>query len=323
MSDPSALYTPLIERDDARIPQAVRTFADAHGFDELWLAITRFAVLAFAPSQHAKHALLSCLAAHDLREESGDRWQDLLIECARYAAGSRQPWSEPPILEPPPGDPADGRDLDQLRAAIASRDRLAAEHWLAARLDSPTLTDDLYTVAGEDFEDLGHKLIVSVGAVRLANLLGEKGRFAALRVALWEMTGYSGETFHGSSDVDPRDLLQSLVANAVAEEGSIESAHAVFLLDAALETNNPTVLRRTSRWLESDRTRSPSAPRVANAAPQPPIYSLARDYAAFLKARAVASRLGKRFADVDMTPFVDAVALNLEQAPSFEDWSFA
>jgi hypothetical protein len=42
----------------------------------------------------------------------------MISACAEYAAASRQPWSEPPILEPPPAthvDPA----LDELRDAIA------------------------------------------------------------------------------------------------------------------------------------------------------------------------------------------------------------
>jgi hypothetical protein len=101
VSDTSALYEPLIERDLAAIPAAARAFADAHSPDDLWIAVTRFAVLAYVPSQHAKRAVMACRAAHDLREELGERWIDMIIECARYAAESRPPWSEPPILDPP------------------------------------------------------------------------------------------------------------------------------------------------------------------------------------------------------------------------------
>src|ERR1700686_3956389 len=90
-------YEALIERD---VPRARAAAAELHG-DELFLSVARFAVLAYAPSQHAKHALLACLAA----SEAGAR-DEVLVECAIYAAASRQPWSEPPILEPPLLDPA-------------------------------------------------------------------------------------------------------------------------------------------------------------------------------------------------------------------------
>src|SRR5688572_14827187 len=92
VSDTSALYEPLIERELAAIPAAARAFAAEHSADDLWIAVTRFAVLAYAPSQHAKRAVMACRAAHDLRDALGDRWLDMIIECARYAAESRQPW---------------------------------------------------------------------------------------------------------------------------------------------------------------------------------------------------------------------------------------
>ncbi|MFL6247729.1 MAG: hypothetical protein ACJ74H_17025, partial [Thermoanaerobaculia bacterium] len=125
MSDTSALYDPLIERDLAAIPAAARAFAEQHSADELWIAVARFAVLAYAPSQHAKRAVMACRAAYELHSV------DWTIECARYAAESRPPWSEPPILDPPQVD----EPID-LHAALAANDRIAAEHWLASHLDS-------------------------------------------------------------------------------------------------------------------------------------------------------------------------------------------
>ncbi|MFZ2490195.1 MAG: hypothetical protein WA208_01795, partial [Thermoanaerobaculia bacterium] len=86
-----ALYESLIERDLDAIPAAVRQFRDDHSSDELFLAVARFAVLAYAPSGHSRHALLACLSARDVRDVAGERFDDLLIECARYAAESRRP----------------------------------------------------------------------------------------------------------------------------------------------------------------------------------------------------------------------------------------
>lgn len=93
------LYAPLLERDLDAIPRVARAYAESHSIDALWVAVARFAVLAHAPTQHAKRAVLACRATHALRAELGDRWLDTIIACAVYASQSRLPWSEPPIFE--------------------------------------------------------------------------------------------------------------------------------------------------------------------------------------------------------------------------------
>jgi len=303
----AALYERLIERDLDAVPAAVLEFRRTETSDDLFLAVARFAVLAYAPSQHAKHAFLAMLAAHELRADYRDRWDELLSECARYTAESRQPWSEPPILDPPPFDPDEPHDADALRAAMAARDRLAAERWLAARLDDENLFDDLMTVAADDFEDFGHKIIVTSVAFKLLPILGEKGRFATLRCAVWEIVA------SGSVAVDAAEgggatqsLHELLIQNAVAERGSLEAMHHVFLYEAAKGT---IVFDRVCDYLASQPLRSE---RIELPAAHPPIYCLARDYAQCLKAFALRDpRLAA------------AAAYNLEHAPSFADWSFA
>lgn len=301
-----ALYEPLIERDLDSIPAAVRKFRQSHSSHDLFLAVARFAVLAYAPSQHAKHALLSTLSAYELRARYGERWDDVLTECARYAAEARQPWSEPPILDPPRVEDDQPSDLEALRTAVAARDRAAGERWLAARLDDDDLAHDLFTVAADDFEDLGHKLIVARGAWKLSTLLGEKGRYAALRTAIWEMTAYGGK-LQIAKRCDASELLRRLIDNAVAEKGSLESMHAVFLYDAAKETN---VFPLVCDYLDSLPVRAPSAelPRAGD----PPVYRLARDYGQCLKAFTIPDER------------LHAAAMcNLKDGPSFAEWSFA
>ena len=141
------LYEPLIERDLNAIPAAVAEFLEEHSPHDLFLAVARFAVLAYAPSQHAKRAVMACRAAWDLREEFGDRWTDLLTECARYAAESRQPWSEPPIL-----DTLEAPPEEQLRPKAK-----------------------------------GDALLMLDTALALLPILGEKGRGALLRMPVQEM----------------------------------------------------------------------------------------------------------------------------------------
>src|SRR5438270_431324 len=133
-------YEPFIERDLAAIPAAVAEFRAAHSPEETWTAVTRFAVLAFAPSQHSMHALLACLSVWDLREDLS--FDDAITQCAIYAAASRQPWSEPPMLDPPKIGPDQRGDVDELREAIAASDRLRAERWLAKRYRDAAFTRD-------------------------------------------------------------------------------------------------------------------------------------------------------------------------------------
>lgn len=298
------LYEALLERDEAATRRAVEDFGED---DELFLAVARFAVLAYAPSQHAKHAFLACLAAYDLREELGASYREMLTECAIYAAGSRLPWSEPPILDPPQVD--EEPDLD---AALRDGDRLAAEHWLAFHLDDPQLEQRYFEAASRDFEDLGMKLIVSRAAWRLVPILGEKGRFALLRTGIYEWTAYRGETFvEQGVAVDREELIARVVADVIEERGSLFAAHNMFLLDAALGT--PAESRVLEYLSPIDTADGPNKP----ATPQLKPYRLARDYAQTLIAHAVAQRIPQASA---MLP---AVHQNLDQSTGFEEWSFA
>lgn len=295
----SALYEPFIERDLEAIAPAVRAFRQHNTSEELFLAIARFAVLSYAPSQHAKHAVLAALSAFEVREAAGERWDELLVECARYVAGSRQPWSEPPITDPPQIDVTAPADTEELRAAIADGDRLRSERWLARRLDDPSLPRDLMAVAAEDLSDMGHKVIMANAALKLVPILGEKRKFATLRMAVWEMTAYNNPPVPAA----PADV-NALIERCVQERGSLESAHAIFLFDAMQEGG------------------------VLVGAPAPtqkhplPIYSLARDLGAYLKAHAVAQRLRTKHPNADADSFIRAVYDNLEHGPSLEEWSF-
>jgi hypothetical protein len=318
------LYEPFIERDLAAIPPAVAAFRANHSAEETWIEITRFAVLAFAPSQHSKHALLACLSAWDLREELGTQFDQAIVECAIYAAASRQPWSEPPMLKPPKIDDDQRGDLDELREAIAASDRLRAERWLAKRFDSPDFARDYLAAASDNFEDLGHALIVANAALRLAALLGEKGRYAMLRVGVWEMVARgSRESGVGgrSENRDLDSLCSALVANVIAEGGEIISAHALFLFDAALQTEDANVIRRVANHLSDIGGVAASTPTPHTPLPTP--YNFARDYGACLKAHAVAKRLRVRFPNTDFDGMLAAVHRNLDAAPPSEEMAFA
>ncbi|HET8773294.1 MAG TPA: hypothetical protein VFP80_05865 [Thermoanaerobaculia bacterium] len=271
----SALYEPLIERDCDAFAPVAHAFLELHSLEELWVAVTRFAVLAYAPSQHAKRAVMACLAAHDALDV------DMVLECARYAAESRQPWSEPPILDPP--HPSSG-EVDELRAAARAGDRPRAERWLSARLAD----------ADAALRDLVHcdALLMLDTASGLLPLLGEKGRYALLRMPVWELI----------ADPDARDddtPLATLIARAVEANGSPDAVSAVFHAATRSAGFQPAAPPASSR---------PVAP-----------YRLARDYAQTLIAHHYAPRLSPEHAE----QLLHAVHDNLQHGDSFADWSFA
>lgn len=244
--------------------------------------------------------MISCLSAWELRDDLGSQWDELLTECAIYAATSRQPWSEPPITDPPALRPGDSGEIDELRECVAALDRLRAERWLARRYRDRNFARDFFTVATDDFDDLGHKLIVAVTAWKLAKIFPP---YPTLRTAIWEMTAYRGSA---RSPVG-FDVIERMLAN----RGDVESAHAVFVYDAALETGDQEIVKRVAG------SRLPVAsegePVTGN---RQPIYRLARDYGAYLKSCVVAKRLGDE-------RIAEAAKYNLDHAPSFEDFSFA
>ncbi|HYK00621.1 MAG TPA: hypothetical protein VE974_02615 [Thermoanaerobaculia bacterium] len=201
----SALYEPLIERDLEAIPAAARTFVSAkspaRAMDELWIAVARFAVLAYAPSQHSKRAVMAVRAAYEMRTF------DIIVECARYAAESRQPWSEPPILEPPEPDAS-----SSLEEVIASGDRLRGDRWLSAHLGH----------AEHEFRDVarGDALLMLDTALALEQTLGSKGRYALLRMVMAELMTPSDH---------PEEPLDVLVQRAIASNGAVDDVRAVFI----------------------------------------------------------------------------------------------
>ncbi|HYH07495.1 MAG TPA: hypothetical protein VEK11_10605 [Thermoanaerobaculia bacterium] len=205
----NALYEPLIERDHETFARAARAFAESHSPDELWIAVTRFAVLAYAPSQHSKRAVMACRAAYAFR--NSDVFVPLTLECARYAADSRQPWSEPPILEPP-SHPAPSLEGD----------RVAAEAWLGQHLSDAEVT--LREVVKGDAR------LMLDAALALEQPLGAKGRYALLRMVISELF---------TETDDPTESLDVLISRAIATHGAPDAVRAVFVRNAGVPPAGP------------------------------------------------------------------------------------
>ncbi len=270
-------YEALIERDLNAIPVAAQSFLESHSVEELWVSVTRFAVLAYAPSQHAKRAVMACRATYELRDELGEGWTEMIVACARYAAESRQPWSEPPILDPP--EPSTGA-IEELREAMAEGDRLRAERWLAARLH------DAETPLGQLAH--GDALLMLDTALALLPHLGEKGRYALLRMPVWELVT--------NAETEDSATLETLLERVAAHQGAPDHVQPVLIRSAGFP---------------------PAGPRAPSRRVVP--YPLARDYAQTLLAHLYARRLSAGQAAI----LLDAVHHNLEHGENFAEWSFA
>ena len=251
--------------------------------------------------------MISCLSAWELRDALGSQWDDVLTECAIYAATSRQPWSEPPITDPPLLEPGGRGDIDELRECVETLDRLRGERWLARRYRDGDFERDFFTVATDDFEDLGHKLIVAVAAWKLAKIFPP---YPTLRTGIWEMTAYHGPA--------PTPVTHDVVDRMIDSRGDIECAHALFVYDAALETGDAEIVKRVEDR-QSCRFVDDSRPRLSGQAGLPVLhlpYRLARDCGAYLQSLVVARRFGD-------PRIAEAAKYNLEHAASLEDFSFA
>lgn len=201
------LYEPLLERDLDALPRTLDRYLKTHDERSLFVAIARFAVLAFAPSLHSSRSLLAMRAAWDLREVQ-PRWRELLLACAAYASYVRPPWSEPPLLER--SDRA--LPLTFLEEAIRAGDRSAADAWLAGNVDEAA--DLLASLAR------GEALLVLDAARTLGPLLGAPGRHALMRAVVLSLFSDSSE---------PSLPIDDLVLKAVEARASIESVRDVLV----------------------------------------------------------------------------------------------
>lgn len=319
----------MLERDVDAIRAAAVAIANTDGVETLYETVARFAVTAFAPTQHARHALTAALAVGDLRSELGASFVEAVSACAVYVAQSRLPWSEPPILEPPALGEGQRGDIEEIRAAVSEKDRLRAERWLASRIPDSELARDYFKIACDDFADLGHRLIVSVCAWRLAPQLGDRGRYAALRIAAWEWCATDGEPSRRSFSGDRAALLSAIVERMESERGSLVSAHQLHIFDAALQAEHlgvdPTDIARALGAIDV----TSAAPEVTRAgaggvthAP-PPVYKYGLDLAGYLDGCAIAQRLSSAYGSTIAARIRTSTHDNLMHGEELDAWSFA
>ncbi|HVT44638.1 MAG TPA: hypothetical protein VMT00_09630 [Thermoanaerobaculia bacterium] len=316
------LYETMSVRALERIPRAVGKFRAAHSSSELFTAICRWAVAYYSTEEHSKHAFLACHSAHRLRESLGERFDDLLVECALYAADSRLPWSEPPVMEPPSIERDQPFDLGEIRDAVAAEDRPRGERWLARAIYEPDFAPRFLTVAADDFGDLGHNLIVATAAWELAEVFPEEGRFPLLRAATWEWMAHREGTYvEKEHALDTETLFDRWLDVLVCDGGSPIAFHALALLDAAIRAsaiaNDRSILLRVRDFLSNTLMTAPARALQPGDGREesPPIYRLSLDYGEYLKACAIRRDLAPLFPTMEIDSLQRAARANLEQAP--------
>lgn len=317
------LYEPMIERDDPGIRAAAFTFAADEGDQSLFEAVARFAIAGANPSQHGMHALMAVAEAPVLRDATGGRWRELLIELALYAAHARLPWSEPPIPDPPPPDPSiHGRD-EEIREAILAKDTLQAERWLAEVLTGNPVRA-FFHAAALDLSDTGAAFAVSVAAWRIGALL-DGPSFPTLRAAArrWTATGETAPAVRDDVAWIPAELCEALVEEFVTSAGDLESMQRLALFDALLAAEDAGAVAADLRRVASLLGPRPIEVRDGGEdREESVVYPLARDYGANLRAHAIVLRRRKRFPAAGIERILPAAGYNL-RASSFEDWSHA
>lgn len=253
----------MVHRDDPAIADSVRALIRNDGFEATLDSVTRFSLLAYAPSEHARAALLGLEALSSLRDLlPADVAEEQLIHLARYAAGARRPWSEAPITDPPPHQAEDGSD-ETLAAAVALRDRLAGERWLAACLRGDDPAQRFLVTAANIRSGLHEPLRISAACSRLARSIPPQFHFAVLRTAVVEWTaGHSYEEITPSAgEIDPALQASRLIRCYAEKEGAPTRLAEIAGLDAACYVHETTGEAKVLQLFSSEAAEVlPSAP---------------------------------------------------------------
>lgn len=319
---PGPLLEALLHRDDADIEREIVQLAGSLGFDEVLGVVTRFSLLAFAPSEHARAALfgLESLAAVAHRLSQPVRL-DQLVELARYAAAARRPWSEAPVTDPPPADVRDGGD-QALRSALATRDRLALERWLSLTMQQPAFASRLFRVSAQLRHVMPEALRVTAAAWRLAQGVPAKFRFAVLRVIAvqWSAESVDLQELPVHEPVDSYEEVASrLIRDYAAEGGSPEALARIADLDAMIFAR------------EAGGDASPAADggpnrQIAQECDTGGIDTLPsprKDFSGTLISLAIAQRRRNQWHDSDLTLLCRTAVEAAESERWFEEWSIS
>lgn len=315
------LLEPLLERDEDAIRAAIGTLVQAGELSAVADAVLQFALLAHAPSLHARSALLAVVASRGIALPDAAR-EALLCELAIYSAATRRPWSEPPIFEEPRaiGDSSDAVVLD----AIDAGDRETVEAWLAALRNAPQFRARLAAGAVAALSRNAESVVVTAACESLLGDVDVHAEPAILRVIASEWTAADAAA---SSNREERGRLASLLAErSVASGGDVFVSRSLLQLDAAMQLRAWGAADAATRAVASIEVPAVDDAASQNAASHssgPPVYRLARDFASWLLLTRAAPRLVAEFPSTDFDRVLAAAEENAKHGAAYEEWSLA
>lgn len=283
------LYSALLQRETELLPAIIDRISDDASPESVWLHLSRFALLAAAPTEHSRHALLATLEAKSYADDPS-LFRLALLSVAKYLSVSRLPWSEAPILEPlqPVGDVT----MDSLVSAAKENRRVDLERGLDVAMSDVTV---LFAAARLVDDELEHQSIVAGYVHRLIDERPDLRREAIRAIAVdWLGAGNT------PTAPEPPPVIEA-AEKYIGSNGDVEWMHALLAADA----------RMPSRRIPID-----ADVRTID-------YDLARDYAAAFLAVPVAHRLSHLIGDPLRSRIIDAALLNLSSGPSYAEWLFA
>jgi hypothetical protein len=321
----SPLFEAMLYRDrDAIASGIVAALADG-GVDALFKDLIRFAVLAFAPSEHGKAALLAVVAGSEIANALDDS-ATLVRHCAEYQADTRTPWSEPPIGDPPALEASQRDDFQEIEEAIIHGDRLRGERWLAANLERNDLAERFFSAAIAASGESLLTIPVAVALWKIASSVPDHVRFSILRNAVNDWTQHPHEMRKSAtSELLWSDELKRLSVDVARRGGSLLELQRLIALGSLHELEEAAggeVARGAASAIMAEREEETSAEMVSAAEPPPPLYTLARDYATYLILYRMRPQLAGA-AGVDAANAILNAAWSEMQKENFEAWTMA
>lgn len=289
------LYEALLQRETDALRSSIDAILAAGPPEKLWLELTRFSLLALAPTEQSQHALLATIDAGSY--VSNPRCAaPALAAVAAYLSVSRLPWSEAPILEPVVAGGV--ANVESIVLAASGGPREIVEQAVEAVMDQREL---LLQAAARLDDELRHASIIAGSIQRLVKIHPELRRAGVRAIANCWIAGAG--SVH--SRLEENSEIRDVATRYVESNGDVAIFHQLLFADVTRH--------------EGD-----------SIAGVPPVeadeslisYNLAKDYAAAFLITPLVSRLASTVEEELRLKVIDAARNNLASGPSFEEWLY-
>jgi len=289
------LYEALLQRETSALRSSIDRILANGTPEKLWLELTRFSLLALAPTEQSQHALLATVEAKSYLSNHRSAAAGL-TSVATYLSLSRLPWSEAPILEPVTAGGA--VSVESIVLAVSEKRREIIESAVEALINKRR---QLLEAAARLDDELRHASIIAGAIQKLVVLHPELRREGVRAIANTWIAGAHSEPSPVSRHSETRDVA----VRYVESDGDVTIFHELLFADFA----------RT----EADQTVSPPSIGVDE---EFVTYNLPKDYAAAFVIGPLVARLAPMVDQELRLKVIDAARKNLASGPSFEEWLY-